>query len=110
MVNDKPAQVVTFYVPESDSQIAAWYAWWIDEETGHLVNETMVSRLHYMRWRYFDFDQPVAYPAARIGSHSSGIARGNTGCRHARSRPEQSAHAGDPIPVAASGSIAGHWR
>jgi copper transport protein len=59
MVNDKPAQVVTFYVPESDSQIAAWYAWWIDEETGHLVNETMVSRLHYMRWRFFDFDQPV---------------------------------------------------
>lgn len=59
LVNDKPAQVVTFYVPESDSQIAAWYAWWIDEETGNLVNETMVSRLHYMRWRFFDFDQPV---------------------------------------------------
>jgi copper transport protein len=59
LVNDKPAQVVTFYVPESDSQIAAWYAWWIDEETGHLVNEAMVSRLHYMRWRFFDFDQPV---------------------------------------------------
>jgi copper transport protein len=59
LVNDKPAQVITFYVPESDSQIAAWYAWWIDEETGHLVNETMVSRLHYMRWRFFDFNQPV---------------------------------------------------
>jgi hypothetical protein len=59
MVNDKPAQIVTFYVPESDSQIAAWYSWWIDEETGHLVNEAMVSRLHYMRWRFYDFDQPV---------------------------------------------------
>jgi copper transport protein len=62
MVGDKPAQVITFYVPESDSQIAAWYAWWIDEETGELVNEAMVSRLHYMRWRFFDFDQPVDIP------------------------------------------------
>ncbi len=59
LVNDRPAQVVTFFVPASDSQIAAWYAWWIDEETGHLVNEVMISRLHYMRWRFFDFDQPV---------------------------------------------------
>jgi copper transport protein len=59
MLGDRPARVVTFYVPESDIQIAAWYAWWIDEETGHLVNETMVSRLHYMRWRFFDFDAPV---------------------------------------------------
>jgi len=59
LVNDRPAQVVTFFVPASSSQIAAWYAWWIDEETGHLVNEVMISRLHYMRWRFFDFDQPV---------------------------------------------------
>lgn len=69
MVNDKPAQVITFYVPESDSQIAAWYAWWIDEETGHLVNETMVSRLHYMRWRFFDFDEP--FVMAPPGSEAS---------------------------------------
>ncbi len=62
LVGDKPAQVVTFYVPESDTQIAAWYAWWIDEETGHLVNEAMVSRLHYMRWRFFDFNAPVDIP------------------------------------------------
>lgn len=62
MVGDKPARVVTFYVPESDRQLAAWYAWWIDEETGHLVNETMASRLHYMRWRFFDFDAPVNIP------------------------------------------------
>ena len=59
LVDGKPARVVTFFVPASDSQIAAWYAWWIDEETGHLVNEVMISRLHYMRWRFYDFDQPV---------------------------------------------------
>jgi len=62
LVGDDVARVITFYVPESDTQIAAWYAWWIDEETGHLVNETMVSRLHYMRWRFFDFDAPVDIP------------------------------------------------
>ncbi|MCO5223328.1 MAG: copper resistance protein CopC [Thermomicrobiales bacterium] len=59
MVGDRIARVITFYVPETDSQIAAWYAWWIDEETGHLLNEAMVSRLHYMRWRFFDFNEPV---------------------------------------------------
>ncbi len=59
LVDDKPARVVTFYVPASDSQIAAWYAWWIDEESGHLVNEVMISRLHYMRWRFYDFDQSM---------------------------------------------------
>lgn len=62
MVGDSVARVITFYVPESETQIAAWYAWWIDEETGHLVNETMVSRLHYMRWRFFDFNKPVDIP------------------------------------------------
>lgn len=55
-------RVVTFYVPESDTQLAAWYAWFIDEDTGHLINEAMVSRLHYMLWHYFDFDVPVDIP------------------------------------------------
>lgn len=72
LVGDKPAQVVTFYVPESDSQLAAWYAWFIDEETGHLVNEAMVSRLHYMRWRFYDFDEPVVLMPP--GSQASPVA------------------------------------
>lgn len=59
LVDNKPAQVITFYVPPSDSQIAAWYSWWIDEESGHLVNEVMISRMHYMRWRFYDFNMPV---------------------------------------------------
>ncbi len=76
MVGDKPARVVTFYVPESDSQIAAWYAWWIDEETGRLVNEAMVSRLHYMRWRFFEFNMPVtiAPPGSEATPQASPVA------------------------------------
>ena len=76
MVGDKPARVVTFFVPESDSQIAAWYAWWIDEETGHLVNEVMVSRLHYMRWRFYEFDAPVsiAAPGSEATTQASPVA------------------------------------
>lgn len=70
MIGDQPAQVITFYVPENDAQIAAWYAWFIDEATGHLVNEAMVSRLHYMRWRFFDFDQPMSFPDPGAGTMS----------------------------------------
>lgn len=76
LVDGKPARVVTFFVPASDTQIAAWYAWWIDEETGHLVNEVMISRLHYMRWRFFDFDQPVHIlpPGAEATPQASPVA------------------------------------
>ncbi|MEZ4532113.1 MAG: hypothetical protein R2855_13980 [Thermomicrobiales bacterium] len=54
--------VITFYVTRSRTRRLQPGMRWIDEETGHLVNETMVSRLHYMRWRFFDFDAPVDIP------------------------------------------------
>jgi copper transport protein len=61
-IGDSTARVVTFFVPGTDRLIAAWYTWWIDEESGQVVHETMVSRLHYMRWQYFDFNEPVVIP------------------------------------------------
>ena len=38
----------------------AWYLWWVGEETGHVRKEAMVSRLHYMRNAFSDFDVPIA--------------------------------------------------
>lgn len=61
-LNGASTQIVTFFVPESERQIAAWYAFWIDEATGHVVQETMISRLHYMLYRYDQFDEPVVIP------------------------------------------------
>jgi len=43
---------------------SAWYAWWVDIETGRLLRETMVSTGHYMLRQYDQFDSapPIAPP------------------------------------------------
>ncbi|MGI8478170.1 MAG: copper resistance D family protein, partial [Thermomicrobiales bacterium] len=56
-VNGIAAQIVTIFVPGT-SLAPAWYAWWIEPATGHLLRETMVSRGHYMEREFSDFDQP----------------------------------------------------
>ncbi len=67
-MNGKQTQIVTFYVPPQPHQVAAWFAWWIDVETGDILHETMISRQHYMVWDYsdfnkdFNFEQPKGAP------------------------------------------------
>ena len=57
-VAGEEAQIVTFYVP--GTQLApAYYAWWVGTQSGRVLQETMVSRFHYMVWNYADFDQPL---------------------------------------------------
>lgn len=54
--------IVSFLVPEvtePQRRTAAWYAWWIDPATGHILRETMVSRSHYMLNTFSDYDVPV---------------------------------------------------
>lgn len=61
-VHGVPATVISFMTPEltePQRRTAAWYAWWIDPATGHLLRETMVSRSHYMRNIFSDFDVPL---------------------------------------------------
>jgi copper transport protein len=58
VINGVDTQIVTLYVPETERQVAAWYAWWIDESTGHLLQEAMVSRLHYMIYEYSELNEP----------------------------------------------------
>ncbi|MCA9878791.1 MAG: hypothetical protein KC442_13450 [Thermomicrobiales bacterium] len=57
-----PATIISFMTPEltePQRRTAAWYAWWIDPATGHILRETMVSRSHYMLNIFSDYDVPL---------------------------------------------------
>jgi hypothetical protein len=61
-VHGVPATIISFLVPEvaePQRRTAAWYAWWIDTTTGHILRETMVSRSHYMLNTFSDYDVPL---------------------------------------------------
>ena len=54
--------IISFLVPEltePQRRTAAWYAWWIQPATGHILRETMVSRSHYMLNVFSDYDVPL---------------------------------------------------
>jgi copper transport protein len=57
-VNGEPAQIVTFYSPQTNLA-PAYYAWWVSVETGELLKIAMVSRVHYMTQVFADFDGNV---------------------------------------------------
>ena len=62
-VDGEPCRIVTFVVPERTEprhQVAAWYAWWVGEESGQVRRETMVSRAHYMVNESWDFDAAIS--------------------------------------------------
>ncbi len=59
-IGDRSCQVVTFAVPDSERLVGAWYAWWVDVETGHVCRVTMVTRGHYMVRDYTDYDGTFA--------------------------------------------------
>ncbi len=62
-VNGRATQIVTFLVPGTPRLAPAYYAWWVDTETGHVLRETMVSRAHYMLYEFRDIDvQPPITP------------------------------------------------
>jgi hypothetical protein len=51
----EPARVIFFYYPPAE----AWYAWWVGEQTGYLLQEVMVAPGHIMATRYFDQNVPA---------------------------------------------------
>lgn len=62
-IDGAPTQLLSFVVPEVTEprrQTAAWYLWWVDKERGYIVEEAMVSRVHYMHNNFSDFDEPLA--------------------------------------------------
>lgn len=62
-IDGMQTQILSFLVPEVTEprrQSAAWYLWWVDTESGRVRREAMVSRIHYMRNTFSDFDVPVA--------------------------------------------------
>jgi hypothetical protein len=61
-VDGEPCQLLAFVVPETSEprrQSAAWYLWWVGNDTGHVRREAMVSRVHYMLNHFTDFDAPL---------------------------------------------------
>ena len=61
-IDGEPCQLLAFVVPELSEprrQTVAWYLWWVGTESGHVRQEAMVSRLHYMRNQFGDFDAPI---------------------------------------------------
>lgn len=57
-VNGREAQIVTFHVPSITTQSEAYYAFWIDVETGELLQLSMLANNHYMMWVYTDVNEP----------------------------------------------------
>lgn len=64
-IDGRQTQIVTFHVPTLPTQSEAWYAFWIDVETGDVVQLSMVAMNHYMVWEYFDVNEPfvLEFPA-----------------------------------------------
>jgi len=52
-------EVITFYLPQKGGQSEAWFAWWIDPETGNLLRVAMVARMHFMVWDIYDINTPM---------------------------------------------------
>ncbi len=61
LVNGRPTQIITFFVPGTELLDPAWYAWWVDVETGYMVREAMVSTWHYMIYEFGEFNQPLEF-------------------------------------------------
>nr|MDQ3043975.1 hypothetical protein [Chloroflexota bacterium] len=60
------AQIVTFYLPETERSAPAWFAWWVGVESGHLLRETMVARSHYMFHEYDAINEPFEIEAPEL--------------------------------------------
>jgi hypothetical protein len=77
-VDGEPCQILAFVVPEivePRRQTAAWYLWWVGKETGHVHEEAMVSRVHYMHNTFSGFDEPIELqPPAMAATPVAGTA------------------------------------
>jgi hypothetical protein len=56
-VDGRQTQIVTFHVPTLPTQSEAWYAFWIDVESGDVLKLAMVANNHYMIWIYTDINE-----------------------------------------------------
>jgi hypothetical protein len=58
-VDGVKTQVITFYLPPKGGQAEAWFAWWVDPETGNLVRMAMIAQVHFMIWDFYDVNAPL---------------------------------------------------
>jgi hypothetical protein len=57
-IDGQTSQVIHFFVP-GRILAPAFYTWWVNVETGQIMQEAMVSRSHYMIKRYDWSNQPA---------------------------------------------------
>lgn len=53
-VDGRAAHIITFHVPTQPTQSEAWFAFWLDDETGDILKLAMIASNHYMIWVYSD--------------------------------------------------------
>ncbi|HET8523724.1 MAG TPA: copper resistance protein CopC [Thermomicrobiales bacterium] len=66
-INGVETQMVSFYVPPKGLRAAAWFSWWVDPATGHIMRETMVSRSHYMVNTFTSYGKPLGIKPPTAG-------------------------------------------
>jgi copper transport protein len=66
-INGVETQMVSFYVPPKGLRASAWFSWWVDPATGHIMRETMVSRSHYMVNTFTSYGKPLGIKPPTVG-------------------------------------------
>ncbi|HYH11707.1 MAG TPA: hypothetical protein VD789_05055, partial [Thermomicrobiales bacterium] len=58
-INGVETEIATFYLPQKGGQSEAWFAWWINPETGDPLRMAMVAKMHFMIWDVYDINAPI---------------------------------------------------
>ena len=70
VMHGREVEVITFYLPQKGGQADAWFAWWVDPETGDLLRLAMITYMHFMIWDFYAINgsytigPPPGIPAA----------------------------------------------
>ena len=74
IVNGIDTEIITFYLPEKAGQSEAWFAWWVDPETGNLLQAMMIAQMHYMVWNIDNInnDETEIHPPQSVATPPTG--------------------------------------
>ncbi len=70
-VDGTETEIITFYLPRKGGQAEAWFAWWIDPDTGNPLRMAMIAKMHFMVWDFHDIDADIKIdppPASAIAT------------------------------------------
>ncbi|HEV2129364.1 MAG TPA: hypothetical protein VGR22_12170 [Thermomicrobiales bacterium] len=80
-VDGVETKILTFYLLSKTGQSGAWFAWWVDPDTGNLLRLAMIAKMHFMVWNLTDINErftiepsPVSAVATPLPSDPQGPA------------------------------------